>query len=921
MDVTDTAMATATAHSQAVEEVERTLSTNLRIGLTAAEAKARLARYGPNKLPEPQRISAIGLFFRQFANFMVAVLLGAIGVSLAVGDIKDAIVIGAIVIINAIVGFVQEYKAERALESLKRMASPQATVLRDGDVESIPTETVVQGDVILLEEGDIVPADIRLVEEVGIEVNEAMLTGEAAAALKNVEPLPPGDLPIGERRNMAYMGTIVNVGHGRGIAIATGTATQMGRIAETLAIPVEKPTPLQLKLAGLGRTLVLLTIVLCAAVGLIGYLQGRGAQEMAMTAISLAVAIIPEGLVVVVTVTMALGVQRMARRRAIVRNLHAVEVLGSVTVICSDKTGTLTQGKMSVTEIFANDRRYQFTNDAPSGKGAILHRNRPVDDFEQPLVWLLRSAALCNSAVLQQDESGEWEAIGDSTDAALQLMAAKVGYGKPDLLREGWQILDGAPFDSDRKRMSMICLSPENQPFVLVKGAAEAIVNASSSVLHSEGEAITIESLRQAGHDLADAGLRVLAFAYRPLENADVEPTPEELERDLICVGLVGISDPPRAEARQAVARCREAGIKVIMVTGDHQATAVNIARQLGIIADDHERVISGAEMDAMTPEEFATLAPELNVVARVSPQNKLTLVQGLRRQGEIVAMTGDGVNDAPAIKHANVGLAMGVSGTDVTKQAADIILSDDNFATIVIAVAEGRRIFDNIIKFIVFLLTINAAQLFVILFAIVGGFPVPFTPIQNLWLNIVTGTPPALALGFSPAVDGLMQRRPRHPFEPILGWWNSGTILFHGLLMSILALGMFLIELYVDQESIEKARTSTFTMLATLQLIYAFNVVGEPGPAAFRSLGRYRWLVGAVLLSLLLLLIGIYMPVLSYVFGQDELYLQDWAEILAGAVIFLACAEVFRRIRNRLRTEQPGEPTEVSQPEPQDDV
>lgn len=919
MDVTDTLV--ATAHTLAVEEVERSLSTNSQTGLTAAEVKARLARFGPNKLPEPKRISAIGLFLRQFANFMVAVLLGAIVVSLAVGDMKDAIVIGAIVLINAIIGFVQEYKAERALESLKKMASPQATVLRDGDVASVPTETVVSGDIVLLEEGDIVPADVRLIEEVGLEANEAMLTGEASAALKHVDALSDGNLPIGERRNMAYMGTIINVGHARGIVVATGAATQMGRIAETLAIPVEKPTPLQIKLAGLGRTLVVLTVVLCGAIGLIGYLQGRGAQEMAMTAISLAVAIIPEGLVVVVTVTMALGVQRMARRRAIVRNLHAVEVLGSVTVICSDKTGTLTEGRMSVTEIFAGGRRYQFANDAPPGTGALLHRNRPVNGFDPTIAWLLRTAALCNSAVLQQDESGQWEAIGDSTDVALQLMAAKVGYDEPHLLQEGWQVVDGAPFDSDRKRMSMICLSPENEPIVLVKGAAEAILSVSISVMDGQGEPGSIESLRQASHDLADAGLRVLALACRPLENPNVEPTPEELERDLMCVGLVGISDPPRPEARQAVARCHDAGIKVIMVTGDHRATAVNIARRLGIVSYDNERVISGSEMDAMMPGELPALAPDLNVVARVSPQNKLMLVQGLRRQGEVVAMTGDGVNDAPAIKHANVGVAMGISGTDVTKQTADIILSDDNFATIVVAVEEGRRIFDNIVRFIVFLLTINAAQLFVILFAIVGGLPIPFTPIQNLWLNIVTGTPPALALGFSPAVAGLMQRRPRRRDEPILGWWNSGTILFHGMLMSILALGMFLVEVYVDHEPIEKARTSTFTMLATLQLIYSFNIVGEPGPVAFRSLGRYRWLVAAVVLSLALLLTGIYLPVLSDIFGQDELDLRDWVEILGGTVMFLVCAEAFRRLRNRMRVAQPSEVAEEQRPETHDEI
>jgi P-type Ca2+ transporter type 2C len=904
LDTTDVPL--AASHTRGPEEVERILSTNSQVGLNSVEAEARLVRFGPNKLPEPERISAVGLLLRQFANFMVVVLLGAIVVSLAVGDTKDAVVIGAIVIINAIVGFFQEYKAERALESLKRMASPQAAVLRAGDVEHVPTETVVPGDVLLLEEGDVVPADLRLIEEVGLEANEAMLTGEAAAATKHVETIPDANLPIGERRNMAYMGTTINVGHGRGIAVATGLATQMGQIAETLAIPVEKPTPLQIKLAALGRTLVVLTVVLCAAIGLIGFWQGRAAEEMAMTAISLAVAIIPEGLVVVVTVTMAVGVQRMARRRAIVRNLHAVEVLGSVTVICSDKTGTLTEGKMSVTELVAGARRYQISGLGGKQNTAILDQGRPVSTFEPPLAWLLRISALCNSAVPQLDEEGEWEAIGESTDGALQLMAAKAGHDKPHLLDSGWQVLDGVPFDSDRKRMSMICVSPENQPFVLVKGAAEAVFSVSTSALDSRGDAGSIEPLLQASQALANAGLRVLALAYRALtDDVNIEPTPEQLERDLICVGLVGISDPPRSEARRAIARCREAGINVIMVTGDHRATAVNIARQLGLLSDEDHRVISGSEIDAMSLDKLSRLTVLPTVVARVSPNNKLMIVKALRQRGEVVAMTGDGVNDAPAIKHANVGLAMGISGTDVTKQAADIILSDDNFTTIVVAVEEGRRIFDNIVKFIVFLLTINAAQLFVILIAIIGGLPVPFTPIQNLWLNIVTGTPPALALGFSPAADGLMQRPPRRRDEPILDWWNSGTILFHGLLMSIMALGIFLVELYIDHESIDKARTSAFTMLAVLQLVYAFNVVGEPGPVAFGSLGRYRWLVTAVLLSLALVLFGIYFPVLSEVFGQDDLYVQDWAEILGGAVIFLGCAEVFRRVRNGMRSRQ----------------
>lgn len=890
-------------HCLTPDEVEQKFDTNRHNGLSHAEAKERLEKFGPNRLPEPEPVSLLKLFFRQFANFMVLVLFGAIAVSLAIGDIKDAIVIGTIVIINAIVGFVQEYKAERALESLKQLASPQATVLRANDVDDIAPEDVVPGDIVLLEEGDIVPADIRLLEEVGLETNEALLTGEAAAAMKHAEVLTDANAPLGERSNMVFMGTTVNVGHGRGVVIATGAETQMGRIAQTLATPLEKPTPLQIKLAALGRTLVLLTVVMCAGVGLIGFLQGRGGQEMAMTAISLAVAIIPEGLVVVVTVTMALGVQRMARRQAIVRNLHAVEVLGAVTVICSDKTGTLTEGKMAARELHASGRNYRIANRPMKSGNVFFEQSKPVRDLDSATEWALRICSLCNAAVLQKDENDEWEAVGDATEVALQLMAVKVERDKRSLQAQGWQVLDGAPFDSDRKRMSMICVSPEGQPFVLVKGAAEAITSVCVEDPSDQELSLDPESIREASQKMASAGLRVLALAYRPLESIDVEPTPEVLEHDLTCVGLVGIADPPRPEAQRAIDRCHDAGIEVIMVTGDHRATASNIAEQLGILSERKQHsVILGTELDAMTQDELAELSPLPGVVARVSPDNKLKLVKALRQRGEIVAMTGDGVNDAAAIKYANVGVAMGIAGTDVTKQAADIILSDDNFSTIVVAVEEGRRIYDNIVKFIVFLLTINVAQLFVILFAIIMGIPVPFTPIQNLWLNIVTGTPPALALGFSPAVDGLMKRRPRRPDAPILGGWNVGTILFHGFSMSVIALGLFFIEMYFDQEPIEKARTFTFTMLATLQLIYAFHVVCDPGPPSFLSLVRYRWLLAAVIISLILLLFGMYFPVLSDVFGQTDLYVKDWLEVFGGVVVFLLCAELFRRLRNGIR-------------------
>jgi P-type Ca2+ transporter type 2C len=869
-------------------------------GLSIDQVTERLEKYGKNQLPEPEKTSIVKLFFKQFANFMIYILLSAVVLALLLQDYKDAVLIGIVVLVTACIGFFQEYKAEKTLESLKKMATPTTKVVRDGQIEEIATELLVPGDIVILEEGDIIPADLRLLETVGLEINEAILTGESVPSKKDAEILIEKKAAVGDRLNMAFMGTVISVGNGRGVVVATGNTTQIGKIAETLAIPLEKPTPLQKNLNTLGKYLVIAAGIVSVAIFVIGYIQGREVEELLFTVISLAVAVIPEGLVAVVAITMAVGVQRMAQRNAIVRHLPAVETLGAVNVICSDKTGTLTEGKMVATDLWVGSKLYTVSGSGIKPEGKIYCNGQPVTHVHNDLKHLLTTAALCNDAVLQQDDSGTWESIGDPTEVALQVLAHKLQFKKEEL-EETWKFEEGLPFDSNRRRMSLI-YSKDNEYIIFTKGAPETMLEICSHVLE-DGKQIPVtkkdkELFHQTHLDMASRGLRVLALAMKPTKAAIKDIEPETTEKEMIFLGLVGILDPPRPEVKQAVLECKQAGIQVMMITGDHPATANNIATQLGIFDPLHDTVMSGEELDTFTVDDLAKIKPFPKVFARVSPENKLLLVNTLRKMKYVVAMTGDGVNDAPAIKHANVGIAMGKEGTDVTKQAADIILVDDNFATIVSAVEEGRRIFNNIQKFVRYLLSCNVSNVFSILFATAAGIPLPFTPIQILWLNLVTDTPPALALGFDEAEQDAMKNPPRNTRKGVFRRDDIMFILYNGIVMAGLMLAIFFIEIYIDNSSIDKARTMAFAMLVLVQLTQAFNAKSTTNTLFRSDIFKNTGLIVAVALSFGMLIIGMYMPFLRGVFEQVELSWHDWIELGLGVIVFVILTELFKLLQ-----------------------
>lgn len=880
------------------------LQTDSEIGLTQVNAETRILKYGKNRLPEPEKAPLWKLFFKQFANFMIYILLGAVALSLFLADYNDAILIGIVILVNAVIGFVQEYKAEKTLASLKKMASPTAKVLRDGQIEEVPTELLVPGDIVILEEGDIIPADVRLVESVGLAVSEAILTGESVPSQKDADIEIQKKVALGDRLNMAFMGTVIASGNGRGVVVATGALTQMGKIAETLAIPYEKPTPLQKNLDTLGKYLIAAAIGVSAIIFLIGYFQGRELEGLLFTVISLAVAVIPEGLVAVVTITMAIGVQRMAKRNAIVRNLPAVETLGAVNVICSDKTGTLTEGKMVATDLWVGNKLYTVSGTGIRPEGAIYCDDKPVKELNHDLALTITTMALCNDAVLQQDDSGTWEGVGDPTEVALQVLAHKMQIKKEEL-ENTWKFTEGLPFDSNRKRMSVLYQDPEHKTVILTKGALEEVLSVCSQFLEN-GMTKKLGKkerarFKQINLDMAGRGLRVLGLAKRQSSKITDDIEPNTVEKDMVFLGIVGVLDPARPEAKQAVLECKRAGIRVIMVTGDHPATAQNIATQLGIFDPRQDRVMTGEEMDKISKEELCLIKPFPTIFARVSPENKLMLVNALRKMKYIVAMTGDGVNDAPAIKHANIGIAMGKEGTDVTKQAADIVLADDNFATIIAAVEEGRRIFTNLQKFIRYLLSCNMSSVFSILFATAAGAPLPFTPIQILWLNLVTDTPPALALGFDEAESDSMKNPPRNTKKGIFRKADLIFILYHGIIMAVLMLAVFFIELYIKGGTLEKARTMAFAMLVLVQLAQAFNAKSTGSSLFRREIFSNKGLIAAVLFSFILLLAGMYLPFLSGVFEQVELRPQDWLELGAGVVVFIILAEIFKFVRRKL--------------------
>jgi len=892
-------------HTHSPQSLAAALQSNPDVGLTEQEAEQRLARHGPNELPEAPPPSFLKLLLRQFASLIIWVLIGAAIVSGLLQEWLDAAAIIAIVILNALLGFIQEFKAEKSLAALKRYSVATARVIRGGVDRAIPARELVPGDLIRVEAGDRVPADARVVYLTGFQTQEASLTGESTPVLKSLDPLPQPEVPLGDRRNMLYMGTVVGSGKARALVVETGLRTELGRIAamiEKAAQAEREETPLQRRLEQLGHTLLWLSLGIVALVFALGALRGEPLVTMFLTAVSLAVAAIPEGLPAVVTITLALGVTRMVRRHALIRRLPAVETLGSTTVICSDKTGTLTKNEMTATIIYVGGQLFEVTGGGYVPVGEIHSEGRPVSmENESGLRRLLRAIVLCNGAELRQEDQ-QWIIIGDPTEGALLVVAAKVGLWKRELEQEA-RFLGEVPFDPERKKMTIVRQTPSGST-AFVKGAPDVLLRDCSNRVSRDGSTAVLtdqerKEILAANQHLASQALRVLGVAMRPLAGLPVAYEAAALECELTFVGLVGMKDPVRPEAKVAVEIGRAAGIRTVMITGDHQETAVAIARELGIM-EPGMQAISGTDLDRLADDELAKQVGRFAVYARVSAEHKLKVVRAWKRQGAVVAMTGDGVNDAPAVKEADIGVAMGITGTAVTKEASDMVVTDDNFASIAAAVEEGRAVFDNIRKAVHYLLSCNISEVLVMLLAALVGLPLPLLPVQILWINLVTDGLPALALAVDPAAPDLMRRRPRDPRGRILDRSRIAVMLAQGIFMALLTLGVFACALYRMGHRLETARTLTFTVLVFAQLAHAFNCRSDR-----YSLFRIGWgtnpkLLWAVGGSALLQIVITLHPLTREVFRVGGLTAADWGLALGLGLLPLLAMEGWKQLANR---------------------
>lgn len=893
-------------YQMSTEETLQSSGTEPSKGLTMEESEKRLAAYGKNELAEGQGVSPVTLFLNQFKDFMVLVLAGATLVSGLLGEYLDAVAIIAIIIMNGILGFVQEFRAERSLRALKELSAPNAKVLREGQVELIPARWLVPGDIVVLESGDRVPADIRFIETNGLYAEESALTGESVPVAKHTAPLEGEDIPLGDQRNVGFMGTMLTRGTAKGVVVRTGMATEMGKIADLIQNTDATETPLQHRLEQLGKILIVVALALTVMVVVAGILHGQEPYGMFLAGVSLAVAAIPEGLPAIVTIALALGVQRMIQRKAIVRKLPSVETLGCASVICSDKTGTLTQNKMAVTHLWAGGELLEVTGNGYDPRGEILKQGQHVDVRKnQMLRRLLQVSVLCNNAELREERAeskknqpddeteGVWSIKGDPTEGALVVLGAKAGVTQQSL--EGlYRRIVEFPFDSERKRMSVI-VEHQGGRMVCTKGAPDVLVQQCAYVLWDDKIIPFTPTLKQkvmaANEGMAKNALRVLGLAYRDLKLTERSEEETAVESQLVFVGLTGMIDPPRKEAREAILKCRKAGIRTVMITGDHQTTAEAIARQIGILPQDG-LALNGQQLSAMSDDDLDKRIGEVYVYARVSPEHKLRIVKSLQRQGHVVAMTGDGVNDAPAIKAADIGIAMGISGTDVSKEASALVLSDDNFATIVSAIEEGRGIYENIRKFIRYLLASNVGEILTMFLAMLAGLPLPLVPIQILWVNLVTDGLPAMALGVDQAEKDLMQQKPRLAKENIfarrLGW----KIISRGILIGLCTLAAFYITLKQGGDgpgALVKAQSVAFVTLVMAQLIHVFDCRSSRS-IFHRNPLQNKWLVMAVVSSLLLMLPVLYVEKLQPIFKTVPLGVMDWVLVLvfAGIPTFL---------------------------------
>jgi len=916
--------------TQDVTAVLRHFRSDPEVGLTTSEVQARLSEYGPNELQEQGGKGPLRMLGEQFSSTMVLILVGAAVISAFLGKPTETTAISAIVLLFALLGFVQEYRAERAMAALKQLAVPVVRVRRGGSVREISARELVPGDIVLLETGNVVPADLRLVDTVNLRIQEAALTGESEPVDKETAASERADLPLAERRNMAYMGTVVTYGRGTAVVVAIGMNTELGRIADLLQAVAPEETPLQRRLDQLGKALAALGAVVALLVLVIGVLRGEPLNDMFLTAVSVAVAVVPEGLPAVVTVTLALGAQRMLRRNALIRKLPAVETLGSVTVIASDKTGTLTINRMTVTVIDVAGHTLEL---AGTSQRPLPWLASPVEELlrDQPptMALVLAAGALANDASLQPDpESGRYLPVGDPTEGALLVAAEQAGID-PDGLRAALPRVSEAPFDSDRKRMTTVHRLPEKvnlpsslelvqdlgTPFVaFTKGAVDGLLEISTHVWE-DGRAVPLtagwrERIVRANEGLAANGMRVLGLALRAVSVQGAAAPAEELEQGLIFAGLVGMIDPPRPEVKEAVAICKRAGIRPLMITGDHPLTARFIAYDLGIARNG--RVKTGQDLDRLPPADLAEVIEGVSIYARVAPEHKLRIVENLRAQGHVVAMTGDGVNDAPALKRADIGVAMGITGTDVSKEAADMVLVDDNFATIVAAIEEGRVIFDNIRRFVKFSIAGNVGKVLVMLLApVLVGTNVALLPLQLLWLNLLTDGLLGLGLGMEPAEKETMQRPPRSPHAGLF----SGGLIWHIIWVGALIgfAGLAAGRIYYEPGDAEGGtwQTMIFTALAFMQIGQALASRSAETSLFTIGLRSNRPMLLLVLVTVVLQLLVIYVPFLDAFFNVTPLTLSELAGAIFLGVVVLVAIEVEKWLHRRRRK---GEP-EVADP------
>ena len=891
------------------KEVEKELETDLEKGLSKEKVEERQEKYGFNELQQVAKKSLFQRFLEQFKDFSIIVLIIAAIVSGIVGvlqgeGITDTIIILIVVIVNAIIGVAQESKAEKSLEALQKLSDHASKVIRNENMEVVPSKELVPGDIVVLDTGDYIPADLRIIEAVNLKTQESSLTGESVPVEKTSEIIEEQEIGIGDRKNMLFSSSLVTYGRGKGIVVETGMTTEVGKIAGMINSTEKQETPLQQKLDKLGKTLGIAALVICAVIFILGILQGKEIISMFMTSVSLAVAAIPEGLVAVSTIVLAIGVQKMVKKNAIVKRLPAVETLGSATVICSDKTGTLTQNKMTVEKIFWNDATREASNISD-------------DEIDEELTKLVYANMLCNDTKISSDGT----LTGDPTETALVDMGFKLNFDPS--IYDRMERVEEIPFDSDRKLMTTVNKVGDKY-VVYTKGGIDEILKRCTSYeiggqISEELESY-INKIRQENEKMAQNALRVLGCAYKEIDHIPTKEEMKTIENDLIFIGMVGMIDPPREEAKLAVEKCKTAGIKTVMITGDHKITATAIAKKLGILENDDE-AITGLELEQMTDEELEKNVRHYSVYARVSPEHKVRIVKAWQKNGEVVAMTGDGVNDSPALKKADIGCAMGIVGTDVAKEAADVILTDDNFATVVSAVEEGRKIYDNILKVIQFLLSSNIGEVVVLFFATlltplfskwfgitdINGLEI-LLPIHILWINLVTDSLPALALAFDPANSDIMQRKPIKPGKGIFTKGMTWRVVYQGIMIGGLTLAAFMIglattkepigTLTLDQSKIEVGQTMAFVTLALSELVHVFNVRDNKKSIFKTGIFNNMKLIGAIIISAVLMFVILLIPGLREIFSIPVLPKENIIELICLVIAPIVIVEIFKLLK-----------------------